>query len=94
MWACGGGVRLREVIDATSLDLFVAHAPAAFGPAGSASVDARGRTRSGLFEEARASDERDRTAVAQTAMTATNAESNARSFRSSIRERSLQPLYA
>ena len=35
MWTCGGGVRLNEVIDATSLDLFVAHASAAFGPAGS-----------------------------------------------------------
>ena len=34
MWACGGGVRLEEVIDATSLDLFVTHGPAAFGPAG------------------------------------------------------------
>jgi hypothetical protein len=34
-----------------------------------------------------------RNIVAQTAMTATNAESNARSFRSSIRERSHQPSY-
>ena len=34
-WTCGGGVHLNEVIDATSLDLFVAHASAAFGPAGS-----------------------------------------------------------
>jgi hypothetical protein len=24
-WTCGGGVKLREVIDATSLDLVVAH---------------------------------------------------------------------
>ena len=33
-WACGGGVRLKEVIDLTSLDLFVARGSAAFGPAG------------------------------------------------------------
>ncbi len=33
-WTCGGGVHLNEVIDATSLDLVVAHASAAFGPAG------------------------------------------------------------
>ena len=31
-WTCGGGVRLREVIDLTSLDLFVARGSAAFGP--------------------------------------------------------------
>ena len=35
-WACGGGVRLREVIGATSLDLVVAHA--AFGPGGSSPI--------------------------------------------------------
>jgi PEP-CTERM motif len=33
-WTCGGGVKLNEVINATSLDLVVAHASAAFGPAG------------------------------------------------------------
>jgi len=32
-WACGGGVRLTEDIDATSLDLLVTHGSAAFGPA-------------------------------------------------------------
>jgi len=32
-WACGGGVRLKEVVDATSLDLLVTHGSAAFGPA-------------------------------------------------------------
>jgi hypothetical protein len=37
-WACGGGVRLREVIDATSLDLFVAHGSAAFGSGGSSPI--------------------------------------------------------
>jgi hypothetical protein len=37
-WACGGGMLLREVIDATSLDLVVAHAPAAFGPGGSSPI--------------------------------------------------------
>jgi hypothetical protein len=37
-WACGGGVRLREVIDATSLDLLVAHGSAAFGPGGSSPI--------------------------------------------------------
>jgi hypothetical protein len=37
-WTCGGGVRLNEVIDATSLDLVVAHAPAVFGPAGSSPI--------------------------------------------------------
>jgi hypothetical protein len=37
-WACGGGVRLREVIDATSLDLVVARASATFGPAGSSPI--------------------------------------------------------
>jgi hypothetical protein len=31
-------VRLREVIDATSLDLLVAHASAAFGAAGSSPI--------------------------------------------------------
>ena len=38
MWTCGGGVRLNEVIDATSLDLFVAHGSAVFGPAGSSPI--------------------------------------------------------
>lgn len=37
-WTCGGGVRLNEVIAAISLDLVVAHAPAAFGPAGSSPI--------------------------------------------------------
>jgi hypothetical protein len=37
-WTCGGGVRLNEVIDATSLDLVVAHASAVFGPAGSSPI--------------------------------------------------------
>jgi hypothetical protein len=37
-WACGGGVRLNEVINATSLDLVVAHASAAFGPAASSAA--------------------------------------------------------
>jgi PEP-CTERM motif len=37
-WTCGGGVRLREVIDATSLDLFVARGSAVFGPAGSSPI--------------------------------------------------------
>jgi hypothetical protein len=36
-WACGG-VRLREVIDATSLDLVVAHGSAAFGTGGSSPI--------------------------------------------------------
>ena len=30
-WACGGGVRLKEVIDATSLDLVVTRGPAVLG---------------------------------------------------------------
>ena len=34
-WACSGGVLLNEEIDATTLDLFVAHGSAVFGPAGS-----------------------------------------------------------
>ena len=38
MWTCGGGVRLNEVIDATSLDLVVAHGSAVFGPAGSSPI--------------------------------------------------------
>ncbi len=38
MWTCGGGVRLDEVIHATSLDLVVAHGSAAFGPAGSSPI--------------------------------------------------------
>jgi hypothetical protein len=37
-WTCGGGVRLREVIDATSLDLFVVHGSAAFGSGGSSPI--------------------------------------------------------
>jgi hypothetical protein len=37
-WACDGGVRLREVIDATSLDLVVAHGSAALGPGGSSPI--------------------------------------------------------
>ena len=36
-WACGGGVRLREVIAPTSLDLVVARA-SAFGPGGSSPI--------------------------------------------------------
>jgi PEP-CTERM motif len=38
MWTCGGGVRLKEVIDPTSLDLFVAHGSSVFGPAGSSPI--------------------------------------------------------
>jgi hypothetical protein len=38
-WSCGGGVRLKEVIDATSLDLVVARASAALGPASSAAPE-------------------------------------------------------
>ncbi len=38
VWTCAGGVRLKEVIAATSLDLFVAHASAVFGPAGSSPI--------------------------------------------------------
>jgi hypothetical protein len=38
-WACGGGVRLREVIEATSLDLVVAQASTALGPGGSAAPE-------------------------------------------------------
>jgi hypothetical protein len=34
-WRCGGGVRLKEVINATSLDLVVAHGSAALGPSSS-----------------------------------------------------------
>jgi hypothetical protein len=37
-WSCGGGVRLKEDIFATSLDLVVTHAPAVFGPAGSSAI--------------------------------------------------------
>jgi PEP-CTERM motif len=37
-WTCGGGVRLNEVIHATSLDLFVAHGSAVFGPGGSSPI--------------------------------------------------------
>ena len=38
VWTCGGGVRLKEVIDPTSLDLFVAHDSSVFGPAGSSPI--------------------------------------------------------
>ena len=38
IWTCGGGVRLREVISATSLDLFVARGSAVFGPGGSSPI--------------------------------------------------------
>ena len=38
MWTCGGGVRLTEVIDATSLDLVVAHGSAVLGSAGSSPI--------------------------------------------------------
>ena len=38
VWTCGGGVRLNEVIHATSLDLFVAHGSAVFGPASSSPI--------------------------------------------------------
>jgi hypothetical protein len=37
-WACAGGVRLREVIAATSLDLVVANGSSSFGPAGSSPI--------------------------------------------------------
>ena len=37
LWTCGG-VRLNEVISATSLDLFVARGSAVFGPAGSSPI--------------------------------------------------------
>jgi hypothetical protein len=37
-WACGGGVRLDEVISAMSLDLVVAHVSAVSGPAGSSPI--------------------------------------------------------
>jgi hypothetical protein len=37
-WTCGGGVRLKEVIDATSLDLLVAHGSSEFGPSSSSSI--------------------------------------------------------
>jgi hypothetical protein len=37
-WSCGEGVRLNEVISATSLDLVVAHGSAAFGPGGSSPI--------------------------------------------------------
>ncbi len=37
MWACGG-VRLSEVIKATSPDLLVANGPAAIEPAGSSPI--------------------------------------------------------
>jgi hypothetical protein len=36
-WACSGGVRLKELISATSLDLLVAHG-SAFGPGGSSPI--------------------------------------------------------
>jgi hypothetical protein len=37
-WTCGGGVKLNEVIGATSLDLFVARGSAVSGPAGSSPI--------------------------------------------------------
>ena len=38
IWTCGGGVRLREVIDPTSLDLLVTRGSSVFGPAGSSPI--------------------------------------------------------
>ncbi|HKI15317.1 MAG TPA: PEP-CTERM sorting domain-containing protein [Roseiarcus sp.] len=38
LWTCGGGVRLKEGIFATSLDLVVTRASAALGPAGSSPI--------------------------------------------------------
>ncbi len=38
IWTCGGGVRLKEVIDPTSLDLFVARGSAVLGPVGSSPI--------------------------------------------------------
>ena len=38
IWTCRGGVRLKEVIDATSLDLLVTHGSAAFGSGGSSPI--------------------------------------------------------
>ena len=38
IWTCGGGVRLKEVIDPTSLDLLVTRGSAVFGPAGSSPI--------------------------------------------------------
>ena len=38
VWTCGGGVRLKEGIFATSLDLVVTRASAALGPAGSSPI--------------------------------------------------------
>ena len=38
MWTCGGGVRLKEVIDPTSLDLFVARGSFVSGPVGSSPI--------------------------------------------------------
>jgi hypothetical protein len=38
VWTCGGGVRLKELIDLNSLDLFVARGSAVFGPTGSSPV--------------------------------------------------------
>jgi hypothetical protein len=38
VWTCGGGVRLKEVIDPMSLDLFVTHGSSVFGPAGSSPI--------------------------------------------------------
>ncbi len=38
VWTCGGGVRLKEIIDSTSLDLFVTRGSAVFGPAGSSPI--------------------------------------------------------
>jgi hypothetical protein len=38
IWTCGGGVRLKEMINATSLGLFVAHGSSLSGPAGSSPI--------------------------------------------------------
>jgi hypothetical protein len=38
IWACGGGVRLKEVIDPTSLDLLVTRGSSVFGPARSSPI--------------------------------------------------------
>jgi hypothetical protein len=38
VWTCGGGVRLKEVIDPTSLDLLVTRGSAALGPGGSSPI--------------------------------------------------------
>jgi hypothetical protein len=38
VWTCGGGVRLKEIIDPTSLDLLVTHGSAVFGPGGASPI--------------------------------------------------------